>query len=54
MVADGGAVMEPACASEFRVGDQYCSHSKKIREKNQGIATEVSNATGTIASRVAC
>ena len=33
MVADGGAVMEPACASGFRVGDQYCSHSKKIREK---------------------
>jgi hypothetical protein len=31
MVADGGAVMEPACASGFRLGDQYCSHCKKLR-----------------------
>jgi hypothetical protein len=26
---EGRAVMRPACAFGFRVGDQYCSHSKK-------------------------
>src|SRR6266478_5210981 len=28
--ADGGTVMEPACASGFRGCGQYCSHSKRI------------------------
>jgi hypothetical protein len=32
MDADGGTVMEPACASGFRSAGQYCSLSEKYKE----------------------
>jgi hypothetical protein len=41
MVADGGAVMEPSCSSDSRVGGQYCSLSDTLINRPDSAAIEL-------------